>query len=382
MVPSFSASTANEGTSTYDCPYQWNFVNSETACKNAAKGMAKEYATSGQDAGWPAGCFLYTPNDKLYYNNGHANYFTTHHIRVCTSSMVTSFSASTANEGTSTYVLPFTVNQNFFFNINSQANYFRQDHIRVCTSMLVYERVGGCHLITTEAECVAAKDSRPHWLDQPCTWCCGSSCLPGTNSERCQPHTWLMGRSDYSGKGKNGAGYNTCPVQHMPSSPPPPSPSPPPPSPSPPPPSLSPPPLYQQGFHLALAGAVSCDYGLPATATFAQCQAAVDDLTAAYGRKRARTLQFGGNNLPMACKDGSWGDVPQGCSAVTGAQTTGDWAAHYKSSGANCNNGNYQLVCSDVSYFAISSANVLTSKYDCPNFAPNFVTTEAACRSA
>ena len=41
------------------------------------------------------------------------------------------------------------------------------------------------------------------------------------------------------------------------------------------------------------------------------------------------------------CDGGGWGDVPRGCSAQSG----GDWAAHYKTDGVNCNGGAYQLVC-------------------------------------
>ena len=47
------------------------------------------------------------------------------------------------------------------------------------------------------------------------------------------------------------------------------------------------------------------------------------------------------------CLDGSMGSVPLGCSAQSG----GDWAAHYKTSGvtgAGCVHEHYQLVCSNV----------------------------------
>ena len=69
---------------------------------------------------------------------------------------------------------------------------------------------GACHAHTVRTQCVTSKDGRDAFLDQPCTWCCGSSCLPGTNEYGCQPHTWLMSRPDYSGTGENGEGYNTC----------------------------------------------------------------------------------------------------------------------------------------------------------------------------
>jgi hypothetical protein len=46
-----------------------------------------------------------------------------------------------------------------------------------------------------------------------------------------------------------------------------------------------------------------------------------------------------------SCNDGAWGDVPLGCSAQSG----GDWAAHYKTSGVNCAGMLYQLVCRTAS---------------------------------
>ena len=73
-----------------------------------------------------------------------------------------------------------------------------------------------CHQLTTEASCTTSKDSRGSFLNQPCTWCCGGPCTttPGVYDSTigCQPHDWLMARGDYSGTGKNGAGYNTCPA--------------------------------------------------------------------------------------------------------------------------------------------------------------------------
>ena len=46
------------------------------------------------------------------------------------------------------------------------------------------------------------------------------------------------------------------------------------------------------------------------------------------------------------CLDGSWGQVPLGCSVQSG----GDWAAHYKTSGdtgKGCIHAAYQLVCTN-----------------------------------
>mmetsp|Transcript_10070 Transcript_10070/g.16828 ORF Transcript_10070/g.16828 Transcript_10070/m.16828 type:complete len:936 (-) Transcript_10070:368-3175(-) len=95
-----------------------------------------------------------------------------------------------------------------------------------------------------------------------------------------------------------------------------------------------------QGWHLAPAGYISCDYGTPAT--LSQCEAAVDLLTAANAQTKARPLSVGSGG---SCNDGAWGSVPLTCSAQTG----GDWGAHYKTSGTNCINQNgYKLVCSGV----------------------------------
>ena len=59
------------------------------------------------------------------------------------------------------------------------------------------------------------------------------------------------------------------------------------------------------------------------------------------GKIPKRNLQVGAGGH---CMDGSWGQVPLGCSAQSG----GDWAAHYKT---DTDNGNacihpwYQLLC-------------------------------------
>jgi len=91
-------------------------------------------------------------------------------------------------------------------------------------------------------------------------------------------------------------------------------------------------------FHLAPHGAYKCDYGH--SASHAQCEAAASNL-APHPR---RSLQVGGGG---GCLDGSWGQVPLGCSAQTG----GDKAAHYKwwgNTGSGCIHRMYQLVCTGV----------------------------------
>ena len=92
-------------------------------------------------------------------------------------------------------------------------------------------------------------------------------------------------------------------------------------------------------WHLAPAGQTSCDYGSPATQN--ECEKAVAALASKAGTKPGRGIQYGSSG---SCYEGGWGNIPLGCNAQTG----GDWAAHYKTSGANCNSGNvaYSLVCS------------------------------------
>merc|ERR1712096_264348 len=91
------------------------------------------------------------------------------------------------------------------------------------------------------------------------------------------------------------------------------------------------------GWHLAPEGATACDSG--DVADLAQCSSAVEGVAAAAGRTPGRSLVSGSGG---SCNDGSWGNVPIGCSA----QTNGDWAAHFKSSGnSDCSTG-YRLVCS------------------------------------
>jgi len=90
-------------------------------------------------------------------------------------------------------------------------------------------------------------------------------------------------------------------------------------------------------WHLSAGKSTSCDSGVQATQ--AECEAAVASLASAAGKTPARSLQVGSGG---SCGDGGWGGVPAGC----GAQSHGDWAAHFKTSGPNCNNGAYQVVCS------------------------------------
>ena len=70
-----------------------------------------------------------------------------------------------------------------------------------------------------------------------------------------------------------------------------------------------------------------------------ECESAVSWVAAQNQATPARSLQVGYNGT---CGDPGWGSVPLGCSV---AQLHGDWTAHWKESGVNCNN-HYQLMCS------------------------------------
>jgi len=98
-------------------------------------------------------------------------------------------------------------------------------------------------------------------------------------------------------------------------------------------------------FHLAPGGAATCDRGTPLES--GACLDAVTQLAANTGASLGRAaLQQGSGG---GCLDGSWGQVPGGCSAQSG----GDWAAHYKSGSAlgdDCVHAAYQLVCTGAPF--------------------------------
>jgi hypothetical protein len=91
-----------------------------------------------------------------------------------------------------------------------------------------------------------------------------------------------------------------------------------------------------------------CDYGSPAPQN--DCLAAVEFVAALAGETPKRNIQVGNGG---ACNEVGWGSVPLGCSAQTG----GDWTAHYKTSGVNCNTG-YQLLCSDPNPILVHKVRV------------------------
>ena len=88
-------------------------------------------------------------------------------------------------------------------------------------------------------------------------------------------------------------------------------------------------------MHLAPPGSSTCNYGN--TVSINECEAAA----ALFYPNPGRNLQIGSGG---SCLDGSWGQVPLGCSIQSG----GDEAAHFKISGdtGECIHPEYQLICS------------------------------------
>ena len=88
-------------------------------------------------------------------------------------------------------------------------------------------------------------------------------------------------------------------------------------------------------MHLAPPGSKSCDYG--ETVPKHECESAARTLLPNPGR----SLQVGHGGT---CFDGSWGQVPLGCSVQSG----GDRTSHFKATGdtgLECISPLYQLVC-------------------------------------
>ena len=110
-------------------------------------------------------------------------------------------------------------------------------------------------------------------------------------------------------------------------------------------------------MHLAPQGATKCDYGISVPQS--KCGAAVHHFARIAGQIPARSLQVGSGG---SCLDGSWGQVPLGCSAQSG----GDWSAHYKTGGVDHNEGCihelYQLVCYDANKGTIYCHNYHANK--------------------
>ena len=99
--------------------------------------------------------------------------------------------------------------------------------------------------------------------------------------------------------------------------------------------------LGAKNLHLASPGATACDYGVSVEQS--DCETEVNRFAKMAGKTPGRGLQIGSGG---GCLDGSWGQVPLGCSVQSG----GDWAAVYKTDGIDngdgCTHTMYQLVCS------------------------------------
>ena len=98
-------------------------------------------------------------------------------------------------------------------------------------------------------------------------------------------------------------------------------------------------PVSTQNMHLAQPGANICDNG-SVSVLQSECEAAGQIFAQEAGRIPGRMVVGSGG----ICGDGSWGQVPLGCSVQSG----GDWTAHYKTgnhdTGAICKHKNTQNI--------------------------------------
>jgi len=102
-------------------------------------------------------------------------------------------------------------------------------------------------------------------------------------------------------------------------------------------------------YHLAPASTSACDYGVDVDQ--AGCEAAVAALAAAAGETPGNSMQT--SSTSQCQNDGSWGLVPNRCSAQTG----GDWTAHFKSTSTTCmGQANYQRVCANSGAIDVSQS--------------------------
>ena len=112
-------------------------------------------------------------------------------------------------------------------------------------------------------------------------------------------------------------------------------------------------PASQPNMHLAEPGANSCDNG---SVDQSGCEAAVQIFAKKAEKIPGRSLQVGTGG---SCLDGSWGQVPLGCSVQSGR----DWTAHYKTGNhdtdACCIHKDYQLVCYNSGMFNLFIVYVL-----------------------
>ena len=106
-------------------------------------------------------------------------------------------------------------------------------------------------------------------------------------------------------------------------------------------------------MYLAPPGSDSCDIGN--TVPQDECEAAGLKLSP----NPARRLQVGSGG---SCMDGSWGQVPLGCSVQSG----NDRAAHFKTSGdtgPGCISQDYQLVCRNNGKFFMFYFTIIVCRF-------------------
>jgi hypothetical protein len=59
----------------------------------------------------------------------------------------------------------------------------------------------GCYRLLDRESCVASRDGRGPYIDQPCTWCCGAACTDHNDSApACQPCAHARLRSARPGR--------------------------------------------------------------------------------------------------------------------------------------------------------------------------------------
>jgi len=83
LPPVYAAATIADNT--YSCPVAMDFVMSEEECRFAATQPGFDgFEHANSNSGWPAGCFVYLPNKKSYFNSNTApTRFVSNHVRMC-----------------------------------------------------------------------------------------------------------------------------------------------------------------------------------------------------------------------------------------------------------------------------------------------------------
>jgi hypothetical protein len=159
---------------TYTCPPGFVHTTTQQQCQDAAAHYGKAFSSASSWTNYPPGCWQYT-GSRFYFNT------------------------NAASTGTHANARP------------------------VCR-----HPTGGasarCNQLTDEATCMGSAEERDgnaiHYGTRysPCVWCCGANCYPsatGTmNTYKCAPQVELKSfwGGQWNGQGKNGFGFDTCPV--------------------------------------------------------------------------------------------------------------------------------------------------------------------------